>query len=96
MLKPTAQLLTSICLITFIGLNIFLANAQDIQRVEISGKIIVDSPDVEGVTVFNATSNKGTITDAEGKFSILVALNDRLQISALQFEILKLLSPKTL
>ena len=86
MTKPTLKLLKPLCLIVFFGLNIFLINAQDVQRIEVNGKIIVDSPDIEGVAIFNTSSNKGTITDAEGKFSILVALNDRLQISALQFE----------
>ena len=86
MLKPTTQLLKSICLIAFIGFNFLIAKAQDVQRIEVNGRIIVDSPDIEGVTVFNASSNKGTITDEEGKFSILVTLNDRLEFSALQFE----------
>jgi hypothetical protein len=86
MTKPTLKLLKPLCLIVFFGLNIFLINAQDVQRIEVNGKIIVDSPDIEGVTIFNTSSNKGTITDAEGKFSILVGLNDRLQISALQFQ----------
>lgn len=86
MLKPTTQLLKSICLIAFIGFNFLIAKAQDVQRIEVNGRIIVDSPDIEGLTVFNASSNKGTITDEEGKFSILVTLNDRLEFSALQFE----------
>jgi len=86
MLKPTTQLLKSICLIAFIGFNFLIAKAQDVQRIEVNGRIIVDSPDIEGVTVFNTSSNKGTITDEEGKFSILVTLNDRLEFSALQFE----------
>ena len=86
MFKPTKQLLKAICLIAFIGLSVSYINGQDLQRVEVFGRIIVDSPDVEGVTVFNKSSNKGTITDQDGKFSIYVALNDRLEISALQFE----------
>lgn len=60
--------------------------SQDVNRVEIFGKIIVDSIDVEGVTVYNTSSNKGTVTDIDGKFSIEVALNDRVEVSALLFE----------
>ena len=60
--------------------------SQNVDRVEIYGKIIVDSVDVEGVTIYNTSSNKGTITDIEGEFSIYVALNDRVEVSALQFE----------
>ena len=60
--------------------------AQDIKRVLVEGQIIVDYPDLEGVTVFNLSSNKGTITNKEGKFAISVFLNDKIEISALQFE----------
>ena len=63
-----------------------LTFSQDVDRVEVYGKIIVDSVDVEGVTIYNTSSNKGTITDVEGQFSISVALNDRIEVSALQFE----------
>ena len=63
-----------------------LAFSQDTNRIEVFGKIIVDSVDVEGVTIYNTSSNKGTITDIEGQFSIEVALNDRVEVSALQFE----------
>ena len=42
MLKPTTQLLKSICLIAFIGFNFLIAKAQDVQRIEVNGRIIVD------------------------------------------------------
>jgi len=86
MIKPTNQILKTVFLIAFIGFNIINVNAQDVERIEVFGRIIVDSPDLEGVTIFNTTSNRGTITDIEGKFNILVTLNDKLNISALQFE----------
>lgn len=60
--------------------------AQDVQRVLINGKIIVDSDDKEGITIFNSSSNKGTITNERGEFSIYAALNDVLEFSALQFK----------
>ncbi|MCF6294798.1 MAG: carboxypeptidase-like regulatory domain-containing protein [Flavobacteriaceae bacterium] len=66
--------------------TVSFAFSQDIDRIEVFGRIVVDSVDVEGVTVYNTSSNKGAITDIDGKFSIEVALNDRLEISALQFE----------
>jgi len=62
------------------------AFSQDITRVKIDGKIIVESSDVEGITVFNASSNKGTVTDENGEFTIAVALNDRVEVSALQYQ----------
>lgn len=61
-------------------------NAQIIQRVEVKGRIIVNANDVEGVTVFNTSSNKGTITNDKGEFKIEVRLNDVIEFSALQFE----------
>lgn len=58
---------------------------QSIARIEVAGKIIVNTDDLEGVTIFNASSNKGTITNALGEFKIKVALNDKIEVSALQF-----------
>lgn len=86
MFKPINQIFKSICLIAFIVISVSQLYAQDVQRIEVFGRIIVESPDVEGLTIFNTSSNKGTITDLEGKFSIFVALNDRIEVSALQFK----------
>lgn len=60
--------------------------SQNFGRIEVNGQIIVDHPDLEGVTVFNTSSNNGTVTDVSGKFKIKVALNDVVEISALHFE----------
>ncbi len=60
--------------------------AQIIQRIEVNGRIIVSANDVEGVTVFNTSSNKGTITSEKGEFQLEVRLNDVVEFSALQFE----------
>jgi len=72
----------AIVLVFFINLSF----SQNFTRIEVNGQVIVDHPDLEGVTVFNTSSNSGTITDANGKFIIKVALNDMIEISALQFE----------
>ena len=74
-----------LCLIFSIIISVQL-NAQITQRVEIKGRIIVSSNDVEGVTVYNTSSNKGTITNDKGEFAIEVRLNDVIEFSALQFE----------
>ncbi|MHA7843568.1 MAG: carboxypeptidase-like regulatory domain-containing protein [Winogradskyella sp.] len=68
------------CLLTF---SIY---GQDIERISVNGRISVASEDKEGVTVYNLSSNKGTITDENGDFQINVALNDILEFSALQFK----------
>ena len=74
-------------LLFFFCFNFVLStSSQDLTRVEVKGQIIADYPDLEGVTVYNLSSNLGTITDADGKFAIDVANNDRIEISALQFE----------
>ncbi len=59
---------------------------QESTRIEVTGKIIVERNDLEGVTVYNASSNKGTVTDADGNFVIEVALNDHVYFGALQFK----------
>ena len=64
----------------------FFGYSQNFNRVEVSGKIIVESDDISGITIFNATSNKGTITDDDGEFTLAVRLNDRIEVSALQFQ----------
>ena len=63
-----------------------LAMSQELERIEVEGRIIVKNNDIEGVTVFNTSSNKGTVTNQEGRFKIKVRLNDNIEVSALQFE----------
>ncbi len=61
--------------------------AQDIDRTKVSGKIHVPKDeDAEGISVYNISSQKGTITNADGSFEIEVAENDRVQIMALQYQ----------
>ncbi len=70
-------------LLSFFALNIY---GQDIERTSIKGKIIVTAEDKEGVTVYNTSSNKGTVTDEKGEFNIMVAVNDIVEFGALQFQ----------
>ncbi|NNK28419.1 MAG: hypothetical protein HKP06_09280 [Flavobacteriaceae bacterium] len=60
--------------------------AQIMPRIEINGKIVVEANDIEGVTVYNITSDRGTISDFDGNFTIDAKVNDRIEISALQFK----------
>jgi len=55
-------------------------------RIEIDGKIIVESSDIEGITIFNTSANKGVATDVDGAFKIKVKLNDLLEVRALQYQ----------
>ncbi|MCK0110360.1 carboxypeptidase-like regulatory domain-containing protein [Flavobacteriaceae bacterium S0825] len=77
---------TNLILLLLMCLTSTQTFSQGTSRTEITGTIIVDRNDKEGVTVFNSSSGKGTITDEDGKFTIEVALNDRIEFSALQFE----------
>ena len=63
-----------------------IAFSQDIDRITINGRIIVSAQDKEGVTVYNTSSNKGTVTDEIGEFKIDVAINDVVEFGALQFK----------
>ncbi|MGS2725122.1 carboxypeptidase-like regulatory domain-containing protein [Psychroserpens sp. BH13MA-6] len=60
--------------------------AQNLERIEVEGKIIVEGDDVEGITVFNTSSNKGVITNEKGEFKIALALNDFIEFRALQYQ----------
>lgn len=70
----------------FFLLFALIAHSQLIERAEVSGKVIVDSEDLEGITVYNTGSKSGVITDANGEFKINVKLNDVLEFRALQFQ----------
>lgn len=50
------------------------------------GKIIVEGSDLEGITIYNTSSRKGAVTDANGNFMLSVALNDLLEIRALEYQ----------
>lgn len=63
-----------------------LSFSQDVKRIEISGKIVVNSEDLENVTIYNTSSNRGALTDENGKFKIEVALFDIIEVRALQFQ----------
>ncbi|MBP0904476.1 carboxypeptidase-like regulatory domain-containing protein [Mariniflexile gromovii] len=76
-------LLIVFCVLSFTGFS------QDYKRFEVRGKIIVESNDVYGITIFNASSNKGTVTDENGEFVLAVRLKDVIEVSALQFQNLK-------
>ena len=64
----------------------FFGFSQDIQREIVSGKIIVEGSDIEGITIYNASSNIGTVTNKNGEFTIAVAVKDLLEIRALEYQ----------
>lgn len=74
-------------LLVFLFVIPFITFSQEIDRVLVQGKITAPlGEDLEGISVYNKSSQKGTITDAKGVFQIKVGLNDRVLFSALQFQ----------
>lgn len=71
-------------LLTVFFLSIISSFSQDVKRVVVNGKIIAKN-DVEGVTIYNSSSNNGTVADVNGDFKIEVTLNDVIEVSALQY-----------
>lgn len=64
----------------------FYTFSQGINRENVNGKIIVEGNDIEGITIYNTSANKGTVTDKNGEFTIAAALNDLLEIRALEYQ----------
>ena len=64
----------------------FFAISQEIKRENIIGKIIVEGNDIEGITIYNTTSSMGTVTNENGEFTIPAALNDLIEIRALEYQ----------
>ncbi len=64
-----------------------LSIAQITSRVVIDGKVTVPIGDnVEGVVVYNRSTNQGTITNKEGVFKISAGISDRIEVVAMQFQ----------
>jgi hypothetical protein len=64
----------------------FAAVSQEIKRKDIAGKIVVEGNDLEGITVYNTASKIGSVTNDKGEFTIAVALNDLIEIRALEYQ----------
>lgn len=60
--------------------------SQGIERKVLRGMIVADSIEVENLTVYNISSNKGAITDVDGKFSINARATDTLFVQGVSFE----------
>lgn len=65
------------------------------QDIELKGKITSNNfEDVTAINIINLSQKKGSISDAEGNFSISVKENDTLIFSAVQYEILEVVIDK--
>lgn len=65
--------------------------AQNIGRILVKGNIVVvNTNEIEGVTVYNTSANEGTVTDKKGYFELEVGLLDEVEFHSLQFETIKI------
>ena len=91
-MAPTTSIYISgsitVILRTLIFLIAFLFSASIYsQELTLDGRIgTTDNIDVEGINIYNLTTNKGTISDENGAFRIAVSLNDTLSISAVHIQ----------
>jgi hypothetical protein len=74
----------------------FFALSQDVKRENIDGKIIIEGSDIGGVAIYNSSSKIGTITNQDGEFEIAVALNDLIEVRALQYQNFDIVINKTI
>ncbi len=74
--------------IFFVCFIISVSKAQiTTSRVMIEGKISAPiGDDVEGVVIYNRSSNKGTISTKNGEFRINAGINDRIEVVAMQYQ----------
>lgn len=72
----------------YIMLLVFSASiAQDIDRVKVNGKIMAPpGENLEGISLYNVSAQDGTITQEDGTFVLEVGVNDRVLVTALQFQ----------
>ncbi|MAT90816.1 MAG: hypothetical protein CMC35_08980 [Flavobacteriaceae bacterium] len=66
--------------------------AQEVERTVINGRVTApQGEDIEGINLYNISSQKGTVTEADGSFTLAVAEQDRILVSAIQFQSFKVI-----
>jgi len=78
-------MLRKLLFLVFLYVPTFLFS-QNIERITVFGKVTAPiGEDIEGVTIYNISNQTGTVTTPEGYFELMVAENDRISVTALQF-----------
>lgn len=70
----------------FVSCCLFVSSIKGQQTKKLEGRVFSKDGDVAGTHVMNISSQKATITDAIGFFSVQVRLNDTLVFSAIQYK----------
>lgn len=74
-----------------------LVMAQEVEPKILKGKIEVPGiENLEGITIFNSTSNEGTISNKKGEFALAATVGDTLAFSAIQFKPLTIVVDKSI
>ena len=74
-------------LILILLLAVSVSFAQEIERVKIDGRITAPpGEDLEGISLYNVSAQVGTVTQIDGTFTLNVGVNDRILVTALQFQ----------
>ena len=70
----------------FFFLIVTSASAQNVFFYKLEGKVTSTNKSIADVHVINTSSNRATITDEEGLFTIAARLNDTILFSAVQYK----------
>jgi len=81
---PERSRRVAVCMLMVFLSIMFSAYAQQYKQLE--GRVFSKDGDVAGTHVMNISTQRGTITKANGYFSIPVGINDTLVFSAVQFK----------
>ncbi len=87
MKKLTLSIMKVKLSIIFFCFALSISTAQITSRVMVDGKVSAPiGDDVEGVVIYNRSTNKGTITNKDGLFKISAGINDRIEVVAMQYQ----------
>ncbi|QIE60464.1 hypothetical protein G5B37_13090 [Rasiella rasia] len=72
---------------SFLILFSLVCFSQQVERVSVRGEVSVPKgEEKDQISIYNESSRRGTVTDDQGKFELEVAAQDRILITALQFQ----------
>lgn len=71
----------------FLLLPAMFLHAQIVERIIITGTVTVPQGDeAQGISIYNLNTQRGTVSNAAGKFNLSVGVNDSIRVSSLLFQ----------